>query len=150
MERNGEYLLSSVASWSAPLLEEVGRVRNGADHLLPVKVGSVLKNSPSLQKLQCFTVLFAIPTPPLSVEFRQSFSQHETSFFEYYKRYSCYYLWVNVHRLSVNCKIYQDFSFLCLDRVILYLSITPKFLLFSLFLLQYCCSSFSIQSETQI
>lgn len=63
-----EYLLSSVASWPALLLGEVGRVKIRAGCLLPIKVGPVLTNLiPFSEIVRWFPMLFALP--PWSLEF---------------------------------------------------------------------------------
>lgn len=145
-----EYLLSSVASWSAPLLGEVGRVINGADHLLPVKVGPVLTNSPSLQKVQSALQYFLPSHPNLHP---CSLGSHSVGLNQVFRRITkdtavitCGIMFIGLMSIAKSTKIV---IFPVQTLVVLYLSIALRFLLFSLLLLQDCFSPFSIPNETQ-
>lgn len=146
-----EYLLSSVASWSALLLGEVGRVINGADHLLPAKVGSILTNSPALQKLQSVLQYFLQSHPHLDP---CSLGSHSVCMSQVFWRVTkntavttCHLMCMGLMSIAQSTKI---FLFSVQTLVILYLSITLRFLLFCLLLLQDSYSPFSIQNKTQI
>lgn len=146
-----EYLLSSVASGSAPLLGEVGRVINGTDCLFPAKVGSVLTNSPALQKLWSVLQYF-LPSHPHPDPC--SFGSHSVCMSQVFWRITkntavitCHLMCMGLMSIAKSTKI---FLFSVQTLVILYLSITLRFLLFCLLLLQDSYSPFLIQKETQI
>lgn len=146
-----EYLLSSVASWSAPLLGEVGRVINGTDCLLPAKVGSVLTNSPALWKLWNVLQYFL---PSHSHLDPCSLGSHSVCMSQVFWRITkntavitCHLMCMGLMSIAKSTKI---FLFSVQTLVILYLSITLRFPLFCLLLLQDSYSPFSIQKETQI
>lgn len=140
-----EYLLSSVASnfliiWYT---YKWGRSSVSCKSWMFLKTHLLFRNCEVFYSTFCHPTLIFIPA---------SLGSHSVSMSQVFWRITkdttvitCGLMCMSLMTIAKSTKI-----FVCSDMVILYLSIAPWFLLFSLLLLQYCYSPFSIQNETQI